>query len=160
MFSGLEYLPKPHPGRIGSGFEPFELDATFRIWVSLFPVFSKWRKGEAGSIQGNMVADNLGPIWILLTWIWTRTSNTQNLRGGQSAKKSENRKNGRFFGAKLKKKIWSHHGTDFKLRWWIEDTLPIPAVYVPWTVFAIGKNFRGNKKKKILGKLKIVKKID
>ena len=51
-----------------------------------------------------MVADNLGPTWILLTWIWTRNSNTQNLGGGQSAKKSENRKNGRFFGIKLKKK--------------------------------------------------------
>ena len=51
-----------------------------------------------------MVADNLGPTWILLTWIWTRTSNTQNLGGGQSAKKSENPKNSRFFGTKLKKK--------------------------------------------------------
>ena len=53
----MEYLPKMHPGRRGSGFEPFELDATFQFWVSLLHVCSKWRKGEAGSIQGNMVAD-------------------------------------------------------------------------------------------------------
>ena len=100
----MGYLPKTYPRRIRSGFEPFELDATFQFWVSLLHVFSKWRKGEA-AIQGNMVADNLGPTWIILTWIWTHTSNTQNLGGGQSAKKSENRKNGRFFGTKLKKKI-------------------------------------------------------
>ena len=99
----MEYLPKPHPGGSGSGFEPLELDATFQFWVPFFHVFSKWRKGEAGSIQGNMVANNLGPTWILLTWIWTLTSNTQIL-GGQSSKKSENPKNGRFLGIKSKKK--------------------------------------------------------
>ena len=73
--------------------------------MPFFHVFSNWRKGEAGSIQGNMVADNLGPTWIILTWIWTRTSNTQNFGDGQNSKKSENPKNGRFLGTKSKKKM-------------------------------------------------------
>ena len=86
-------------------------------------------------IQGNTVAGNLGPTWILLTWIWTRTSKTQNFGGDQSPRKSENPENGRFLGTKLKKNMkppWDGLQTLMVDRGFNADTCHICVLSVPY----------------------------